>query len=119
MDVLARMEGFWVCILFLILYLFVACEHLGRLFQPSLKYFKLSQYGVNMYLDLVSRILPSKYWQEMDANKLLINLPRIYCARVLFVCIVCIRQFRYTTCILVECFDIDICILSLSCKRLL
>ena len=48
----------------------------------------------------------------MDADKLLIYLPRIYCARVLFVCIVCIRQFRYTTCILVECFDIDICILS-------
>ena len=56
----------------------------------------------------------------MDADKLLIYLPRIYCARVLFACIVCIRQFRYTTCILVECFDIDICILPpLSCKRLL
>ena len=54
----------------------------------------------------------------MDADKLLIYLPRIYCARVLFVCIVCIRQFRYTTCILVECFDIDICILSsLSYKK--
>ena len=58
------------------------------------------------------------YRQEMDADKLLIYLPRIYCARVLFVYIVCIRQFRYTTCILVECFDIDICILpSLSCKK--
>ena len=102
------------------LYFFVACVHLGRLFQPSLKYLKLSQYGVNVYLDLVSRLLLSKYRQEMDADKLLIYLPRIYCARVLFVCIVYIRQFRYTTCILVECFDIDLCILSsLSCKRLL
>ena len=44
----------------------------------------------------------------MDADKLLIYLQRIYCARVLFVCAGCIRQFRYTTCILVECFDIDI-----------
>ena len=51
------------------------------------------------------------YRQEMDADKLLIYLPRIYCVRVLFACIVCIRQFRYTTCILVACFDIDICIL--------
>ena len=48
--------------------------------------FKLSQYGVNVYLDLVSWLLLSKYRQEMDADKLLIYLPRIYCARVLFVC---------------------------------
>ena len=41
MGVLARMEGFWVCILSLLLYLFVACEHLGRLFQPSLKYLQV------------------------------------------------------------------------------
>ena len=61
---------------------------------------------VNVYLDLVSRPLLSKNRQEMDADKLLIYLQRIYCARVLFVCIVCISQFRYTTCILVECFDI-------------
>ena len=109
MDVLARMEGFWVCILFFLLYFFVVCDHLGRFFQHSLK-----------YLDLVSLLLLSMYRQEMDAEKLLIYLPRIYCARVLFACIVCIRQFRYTTCILVECFDIDICILPpLSCKRLL
>ena len=70
--------------------------------------------------DLVSRSLLYKYQQDMDADKLLIYLQRIYCARVLFVCNACIRQFRYTTCILVECFDIDRCILSsLSCKRLL
>ena len=73
MDVLARMEGFWVCILFLLLYFFVVCEHLGRLFQPSFKYiFKLSHYGVDVYLDLVSRLLLSMYRQEMDADKLLI-----------------------------------------------
>ena len=75
---------------------------------------------LNVYLDMVSRPLLPKYRQEMDADKLLIYLQRIYCARVLFVCIVCIRQFRYTTCILVEGFDIDRCILSsLFCKRLL
>ena len=73
-----------------------------------------------MYLDLVSRPLLSKYRQEMDADKLLVYLQRIYCARVLFVCIVFIKQFRYTTCLLVECFDIDKYILSsLSYKRLL
>ena len=73
-----------------------------------------------MYLDLVSRLLLSKYRREMKADKLLIYLQRIYCARVLCVCIFGIRQFRYTTCILFECFDIDRCILSsLSCKRLL
>ena len=33
--------GFWVSILFLLLYFFVACEHLGRLFQPSLKYLQV------------------------------------------------------------------------------
>ena len=58
--------------------LFVACEHLGRLFQPSLKYLQVSQYGVNVYLELVSRPLLSKYRQEMDADKLLIYLQRIY-----------------------------------------
>ena len=77
--------------------LFVVCEHLGRMFQPSLKYLQVKQYGVNVYLDLVSRLLLSMYRQEMDADKLLIYLPRIYCARVLFACIVCIRQLRYTT----------------------
>ena len=41
MDVLARMEGFWVCILFFLLYFFVVCEHLGRLFQHSLKYLQV------------------------------------------------------------------------------
>ena len=119
MDVLARMESFWVCILFLLLYFFIVCEHLGRLFQPGLKYLQVKpiQYGVNVYLDLVSRLLLSKYRQEMDADKLLIYLPRIYCACV---CIVCIRQFRYTSCILAERFDIDICILSsIFCKKLL
>ena len=56
----------------------------------------------------------------MDADKILIYLQRIYYARVLLVCNVCIIQFRYTICILVECFDIDRCILSsLSCKKLL
>ena len=41
MDVLDRMEGFWVGILFLLLYFFVARDHLGRLFQPSLKYLQV------------------------------------------------------------------------------
>ena len=41
MDVLARMEGFWEYILFLLLYFFVVYEHLGRLFQPSLKYLQV------------------------------------------------------------------------------
>ena len=48
------------------------------------------------------RPLLSKYRQEMDAAKLLIYLQRIYYARVLFVCIVCIRQFRLSTCILLS-----------------
>ena len=41
MDVLVKMESFWVSVLFLLLYYFVACEHLGRLFQPSLKYLQV------------------------------------------------------------------------------
>ena len=41
MDVLVRMEGFWVSILFLLLYFFVTCEHLGRLFQSSLQYLQV------------------------------------------------------------------------------
>ena len=51
MDVLARMEGFSVCILFLLLYFFVACEHLGiAIYSPipvepkmgaKIKYFSL------------------------------------------------------------------------------
>ena len=53
-------------------YFFVACEHLGRLFQPSLKYPQVKPNGVIVYLDLVSRPLLSKYRQEMDADKLLI-----------------------------------------------
>ena len=60
MGVLVRIEGFWVNILFLLLFFF-ACEHLGRLYQPSLNIFKLSKYGVNVYLELVSRPLLSKY----------------------------------------------------------
>ena len=76
--------GFLVSILFLLLYFFVAREHLGRLFQPSLE--------VHVHLDLVSRPLLSKYRQKMDADKLLIYLQRIYCARIVFVCI---RQFIF------------------------
>ena len=45
-----------------------------------------------MGLDLVSRSLLYKYRQDMDADKLLIYLQRIYCAGVLFVCNACIRQ---------------------------
>ena len=41
MGVLVRMEGFWISILFLLLYFFVACLYLGRLFQPSLKYLQV------------------------------------------------------------------------------
>ena len=41
MDVLVRMEGFYANNLFLLLYFLVACEHLGRLFQPSLKYLQV------------------------------------------------------------------------------
>ena len=72
---------------------------------------------LRLHCKYYSRPLLSKFRQEMDADKLLIYLQRIYCARVLFVCIVCIRQY---TRIPVECFDIDRCILSsFSCKRLL
>ena len=51
MDVLARMEGFWVCILFLLLYFFVVCEHLGRLFQSSFMMRKFSNFRYHVRSD--------------------------------------------------------------------
>ena len=76
------MEGFWVSILFLLLFFLLHANIQVDCFKLVSNIFKLSQYGVNMYLELVSRPLLSKYRQEMDADKLLIYLQRIYCARV-------------------------------------